>query len=188
MSLQIINLRVRLSHYLRMRWKSYLGNLVLVLVVLLGIQLWQTRRVPSGPAPDLAISIVRADGSLITTTLSAWRALHPTQPVAIHFWAEWCPICRTEENSITRLSHDWPVLTVAMQSGDATQVRAALRKRDLPWQATLDPNGEITRAHGLHAVPSFIVVDTKGQIRTPTVGFTTEIGMRLRMWWVKLTS
>lgn len=178
---------VRLAHHLRIKWKSYLGHLVLLLV-LTGVQLWQTRHVPSGPAPELAVSVLGADGRLVTTTLSAWRALHPTQPVAIHFWAEWCPICRTEENSITRLGRDWPVLTVAMQSGDASQVRAALRQHDLPWQAVIDPNGDITRAHGFHAVPSFLVVDAKGQIRTPAVGYQTETGMRLRLWWVKLTS
>lgn len=47
-------LLVRLARHLRTKWKSYLGNLVLVLVlvVLAGVQLWQTRHVPSGPAPD----------------------------------------------------------------------------------------------------------------------------------------
>lgn len=33
---------------------------------------------------------------------------------------------------------------------------------------------------------SFLLVDSQGQIRSPTVGCTTEIGMRLRLWWVKL--
>lgn len=78
-------LLVRLAHHLRIKWKSYLGNLVLLLVVLTGVQLWQTRHVPSGPAPELVVSVLGADGRLVTTTLSAWRALHPTQPVAIHF-------------------------------------------------------------------------------------------------------
>ncbi|WP_333709665.1 redoxin domain-containing protein [Malikia spinosa] len=188
MSVQKNPLLVRLAQQLRIKWKSYLGNLVLLLLLLTGVQLWQTRDVTSGPAPELAVSVLGADGKLVTTTLSAWRALHPAEPVAIHFWAEWCPICRTEENSITRLSRDWPVLTVAMQSGGADQVRATLRQRELPWQAVIDPSGDITRAHGFHAVPSFLVVDAKGQIRTPAVGYQTEMGMRLRLWWVKLTS
>lgn len=188
MSVQKNPLLVRLAQQLRIKWKSYLGNLVLLLLLLTGVQLWQTRDVTSGPAPELAVSVLGADGKLVTTTLSAWRALHPAEPVAIHFWAEWCPICRTEENSITRLSRDWPVLTVAMQSGGADQVRATLRQRELPWQAVIDLSGDITRAHGFHAVPSFLVVDAKGQIRTPAVGYQTEMGMRLRLWWVKLTS
>jgi thiol-disulfide isomerase/thioredoxin len=178
----------RLAAHLRLRWKSHLANLLLVLLVLAGVQLWQTREVPSGVAPDLPVTLLRPDGSLASTTLAEWRALHPGQAVAIHFWAEWCPICRTEEHSITSLGRDWPVLTVAMQSGDAAKVSATLRQRDLPWITVIDPRGEITRAHGLQAVPAFLVIDGQGRIRTPAVGYTTGIGMRLRLWWVSLES
>lgn len=180
-------LRSRLARHLRARWRSYLGQLVLLLGVLTTLQLWQTRHVPSGTAPDLAVSLLAADGSRVNSTLSEWRAQHPGQPVAIHFWAEWCPICRTEEGSITRLSRDWPVLTVAMQSGDASRVAAVMSQRGLNWPVVIDSSGAITRAHGQQAVPGFIVVDGQGRIRTPAVGYQTEIGMRLRLWWVQLS-
>ncbi len=176
----------RLGAHLCLRWKSHFGNLLLLLLVLAGVQLWQTRDVPAGLAPELPLTLLRPDGSLASTTLAEWRALHPGQAVAIHFWADWCPICRTEEHSITRLGRDWPVLIVAMQSGDATKVGATLRQRDLPWPTVIDPRGEITRAHGLQAVPAFLVIDGQGRVRTPAVGYTTEIGMRLRLWWVSI--
>lgn len=178
----------RVCTHLQLSWRSYLANLLLVLLVFTGVQLWQTRDVPSGLAPDLPVTLLQVDGSQASTTLSAWRARHPGQAVVIHFWADWCPICRTEEHSITRLARDWPVLTVAMQSGDAAKVNATLRKRDLPWPTVIDPRGEITRAHGLQAVPAFLLIDGQGRIRTPAVGYTTEIGMRLRLWWVSLRS
>ncbi len=150
-----------------------------------GVQLWQTRHLLSGPAPDWSIQVVDPTGQVSHTTLAEWRTRHPNQAVAIHFWAHWCPICRAEENSITRLSRDWPVLTVAMQSGPPRQVVTTMRTRDLPWQAVVDERGVISEAHGIHAVPSFVVVDSQGRLRTPTVGYTTEIGMRLRLWWVQ---
>ena len=159
----------------------------MVVAVFVAAQAWQTRKVPGGAAPDFAVTVARADGSVGTTTLAEWRAAHPGEPVALHFWADWCPICRTEENSVTRLSQDWPVLTVAMQSGDAAKVAQVLRKRALPWQAAIDPRSDITRAHGFSAVPAFVVVDAAGQLRVPTVGYTTEVGMRMRLWWAKLT-
>jgi len=177
---------LRLGAHLCLRWKCHFGNLLLLLV-LAGVQLWQTRDVPAGLAPELPVMLRQPDGSLASTTLAEWRALHPGQAVAIHFWADWCPICRTEEHSITRLGRDLPVLTVAMQSGDAAKVGATLRQRDLPWPTVIDPHGEITRAHGLQAVPGFIVIDGQGRVRTPAVGYTTEIGMRLRLWWVSLS-
>lgn len=178
-----------LSHFtrsLQRHWKSHVATLGLVVVVLVGVQLWQTRGVPSGPAPDFALTLVQPDGSQSTTTLAQWRASHPGQPVALHLWAEWCPICRAEEHSVTRLSADWPVLTIAMQSGQAGPVARVLAQRQLPWATAIDPRGELARQLGFKAVPAFVVVDAQGQLRTPNAGYTSEIGMRLRLWWARL--
>jgi len=38
----------------------------------------------------------------------------------------------------------------------------------------------------LQAVPAFLVLDAIGRVRTPAIGYTTGIGMRLRLWWVSL--
>ena len=176
----------RLRQNLRTRWKHHLGTLAMVLVVVFGVQAWQTRNVPSGPAPELAFTLIQPDGSRVDTTLAAWRAQHPGQPVALHIWAEWCPICRTEEHSVTRLGRDWPVLTVAMQSGPADAVARVLVKRELPWATAVDTRGALAQTLGFRAVPAFVVVDADGRLRNASVGYTSEIGMRLRLWWAKL--
>lgn len=176
----------RFTQSLQRQWKSHVATLGLVVAVLVGVQLWQTRGVPSGPAPDFALTLVQPDGSQSTTTLAQWRASHPGQPVALHVWAEWCPICRTEENSVTRLTKDWPVLTIAMQSGHAGQVARVLAQRQLPWATAIDPRGQIARQLGFKAVPAFVVVDAKGDLRAASAGYTSEIGMRLRLWWARL--
>ncbi|WP_439115175.1 redoxin domain-containing protein [Hydrogenophaga sp.] len=173
----------RFASHMRREWKNHLGTLALVLAVVLGVQAWQTRGVPAGAATDLAFTLIQADGSRTQTTLSAWRAQHPGQPVALHVWADWCPICRTEEHSITRLVPGGRVLTVAMQSGQADAVARVLAQRQLPWPTAVDPRGEMARALGFKAVPAFVVVDGQGQLRGATVGYTTELGMRLRLWW-----
>ena len=176
----------RLRQNLRTRWKNHLGTLAMVLAVVFGVQAWHTRNVPSGMAPELAFTLIQPDGSRVDTTLAAWRAQHPGQPVALHIWAEWCPICRTEENSVTRLGRDWPVLTVAMQSGPADAVAGVLAKRELPWATAVDMRGALAQTLGFRAVPAFVVVDADGRLRNASVGYTSEIGMRLRLWWAKL--
>ena len=64
----------------RQRWRAHLGTLLTVLAVLVGAHLWQTRLVPPGPVPDLPLVLTTGE----TTTLHAWRAQHPGQPVALH--------------------------------------------------------------------------------------------------------
>ena len=179
-------LRDKWRSYWRANWKSHLQTLAFASLILAAVQVWQTRDVPAGPAPNFQLTLLQPDGSTRTTTLDVWRAQHPNQPVALHFWADWCPICRTEEHSITRLSADWPVLTVAMQSGTPDHVQQVLQQRQLPWQTALDTRGGMTQAYGFKGVPAFVVVDAKGQLRTPSMGYTSEIGMRLRLWWVRL--
>ncbi|MES2399520.1 MAG: redoxin domain-containing protein [Pseudomonadota bacterium] len=176
----------RFAAHLRNNWKSHLAQLALLVAIVVAVQAWQTRHVPAGPAPDLAISVLQPDGTTHSTTLAQWRQAHPGQPVALHFWAEWCPICRAEESSVTRLAQDWPVLTVAMQSGPATKVGQVLQQRQLPWQTAVDAQGELTRAFGFQSVPSFVVIDGQGRLRGASAGYTTELGMRLRLWWVRL--
>jgi thiol-disulfide isomerase/thioredoxin len=172
-----------LFHGLRVSWKSHLATLLMVLAVFLGVQTWQTRGVPAGPVPDLAFTLMAPDGSRTPTTLSAWRAQHPGQPVALHVWADWCPICRTEEHSISRLVPGGRVLTVAMQSGQADAVARVLAQHQLPWPTAVDPRGEMAQTLGFKAVPAFVVIDGQGLLRGATVGYTTELGMRLRLWW-----
>ena len=38
------------------------------------------------------------------------------------------------------------------------------------------------RAFGFFAVPVFVVIDAQGQIRHPQIGYTSELGMRARLW------
>jgi thiol-disulfide isomerase/thioredoxin len=179
---------LRTHKYLRTNWKSHLRTFVFAAAVVFGIQIWQTRDVPNGLAPNVEVILMQSDGTTSKSTLQDWRALHPGQPVALHFWAEWCPICRTEENSITRLTADWPVLTMAMQSGPSDNVRKVLQKRELPWNVAVDERGTATHAFGFNAVPAFVVIDAKGNLRTPTMSYTPEMGMRLRLWWASLLS
>lgn len=170
----------------RSRWarmRSHLGTVVLMVAVFFGVQAWQTRGVAQGPLPNMAFTVIESDGSQQTTTLAAWRARHPGQPVALYLWAEWCPICKVQQPNVTNLVADMPLLTIAMQSGPPPAVARALAQRQLPWPTAVDPRGELSRALGFGSVPAFVVVDAEGRLRMPTVGYTSELGMRLRLWW-----
>jgi thiol-disulfide isomerase/thioredoxin len=157
-----------------------LGDLVLIAAVVVGVGLWQTRSVPSGPAP--AFDARLHDGS--RTSLAGWRAGHAQQrAMVVYFWAEWCPICRASEGMVNALRRDWPVLTVAMQSGEADRVAALLAERALAWPAVVDADGSIAARYGLRGVPAYIVLDRHGEIRFAETGYTTGPGLRLRLWW-----
>lgn len=168
------------------QWRSHLLTLLMVVAVVLAVQWWQTRDVPSAPLPEVPLTVLRPDGLRSETTLAQLLSRHDGSPVALHVWADWCPICKAEEGTITSLASDWPVITVAMQSGDAAKVASVLGQRELPWVTAVDPQGDFSRQIGFRAVPAFAVIDASGRLRLPAVGYTTSLGMRLRLWWVRL--
>ena len=181
----------RLSAYVKSSWRSHLVTIVAALVAMAAVNAWQTRHAPTGPAPEFqALALLGPGASGVagvaqgaTLSLTQWRAAHPGRAVAIHIWSDWCPFCKMEEGSVTRVAADWPVLTIASRSGEAAQVSKFMAQRQLPWVALLDPKGDIQKAYGLNVVPAWVVVDADGNIRSVATGYTTELGMRARLWW-----
>ena len=72
-----------------------------------------------------------------------------------------------------------------MQSGDAAKVRGVLAQRQLAWDTGVDPSGAIAARYGLASVPALVVIDQEGRLRSVSVGYTSEIGMRLRLLWAQ---
>ena len=162
---------LKILHAIRLR---HVVEIALVVLVLFGVRAWQQRDVATGPAPPLTGTML--DGSAYTLAANAG------QPVLVHFWATWCSICRLEQSSIDALAKDARVITVAMQSGTATEVTRHLQQHELGFPVVNDPDGAIATAWGVHAVPASFIVDAAGQIRFVEVGYTTPLGLRLRLW------
>lgn len=156
------------------RWLSRAVFGLAVLGMLLGIRLYQHRDLPRDVAPPLAGRLL--DGASVS--LAGLRG----KPVLVHFWASWCPICALEEGSIDAIAADHRVVTVAMQSGDAKEVAAHLRERHLDFPVLNDPDGRYAAAWGVRGVPASFVLGPDGRIRFTEVGYTTETGLRLRLW------
>ncbi len=157
------------------KWRGYAVNVLVLVMLVAGIRAWQQRDMASGSAPIL--SGVTLAG--LPYTLPA----HPEQPVLVHFWASWCPICRAEQGSIAAIAQDHPqVVTIAMQSGGTEAVSRHMREQAIDFPVLIDPDGSLARTWGVHGVPASFIVAPDGRIHFVEVGYTTEAGLRLRLW------
>ena len=136
------------------------------------------RDIVSGPAPEF--SGTQLDGSAVA--LAQFRGA----PVLVHFWASWCRICEAEQGSIATIARDHPVITIAMQSGDAAAVAQYVQSQAWVVPVLVDADGALAGRYGVRGVPASFVVDGAGIVRHVEVGYTTEWGLRLRLWWVGL--
>ena len=145
-------------------------------MVIFGVRAWQQRDIVSGAAP--ALQGVLLDGKPLSMS-----SVEAGKPVLVHFWATWCPICKTEQGSIEALAGDhFNVITVAMQSGTSDSVAKFMAEQKLSFPVLNDADGAISASWGVHAVPASFIVDSDGEIRFVEIGFTTELGLRLRLW------
>ncbi len=105
------------------------------------------------------------------------------KPAIVYFWASWCGICKAMQSTVLSLAGDTPMITVAMQSGDVVTVRDYMIGRPFHVPTLVDADGSVARTYGVRGVPATFVLDREGSIRFATTGYTSELGLRLRLWW-----
>jgi len=169
----------------RRRDRRYgLVELLVALGIFGALQAWLTREVVRGPLPALDAPLITEAGG----EAHAWRAAHGSNGHVLYVWATWCAVCKLIEGNVDAVARDAPVLTVAMQSGAAADVARHLQTRGHRWATINDRDGAIARRLGVGAVPTLIFVDRQGVVRSVTQGYTTELGIRARLWWAQHAS
>jgi peroxiredoxin len=94
--------------------------------------------------------------------------------VVLDFWATWCPPCRASVPEIKELTRKYPsdklvVLSVSANKDDK-QWREFIEKKNVDWLQYRDEDGHVLRAMGVHAFPTYLVIDSEGVIRERIVG------------------
>lgn len=149
-------------------------ELLLVMAVVFGVNLWRTRESASGVAPD--ITAITLEGKMVN--LGDYRG----ETLLVHFWASWCPVCGFVDNSVDAIAKDYPVITVALSSGSDAEIRQHLQEEELSFDVVNDADGEISQRWGVVGVPMSFIIDRQGEIRLRDVGYSSAPGLRLRLW------
>ncbi|WP_419677530.1 redoxin domain-containing protein [Aliarcobacter lanthieri] len=107
------------------------------------------------------------------------------KPLLIHFWATWCPICSLEEQNIEKISKDYEVITIATQSGSSEEIKEYLEKNSLNFKVVNDEEGILSKKFNIKAFPTTFIYDENQNQKFSEVGYTSTLGLYLRMWWSK---
>lgn len=167
-------MNTKLQQLLKIRGVKLVIEVSLLLLVFIVIKTWMQREMIEGIPPAIQTNLL--DGRSFD--------LHSLQskPVLLHFWASWCGICKLEQNSIEAISKDHTVITIAMQSGNATDVTQYMNEHKLSFAVIIDADGDIAEQYGVSAVPASFIIDSQGKIAFRETGYTSGWGLRIRLW------
>ena len=155
------------------RWTVDFGVLGAMLVAIGG---YQTRSHPRGSPPEVALTTL--DGKRVRLSQYAGK------PTLVAVWAPWCGVCKMDGDNISRV-RGWlgdraRVISIAAAYGERSAVDRYIREQHVDYPVLLaGPNFQ--QQLGVHAFPSFFVMDETGRVTTSTQGYTTTLGLWLRV-------
>jgi thiol-disulfide isomerase/thioredoxin len=135
--------------------------------------------------PDLASSSLP---SFELTTIEKKEInsnIYKNKPLMIHFWATWCPTCKLEASTIESLSKEYEVLSVAVNSGDDDEIKLFMDSHKLSYDVINDKNGEFAKKFSVFSFPTTFIYDKDAKIKFSEVGYSSTLGLKLRMWLAK---
>jgi len=103
------------------------------------------------------------------------------KPVLVHFWATWCPTCKFESPNIDKISKDYEVITIAVQSGSKEEIQEYMNQHNLTFRVVNDIDGFYSKKFNIKAFPTTFIYDKDKNLKFSEVGYTSTVGLYSRM-------
>ena len=168
----ILNMLKRLKT--KQFWITIARDGIILIAILYLFNLYQTRNMP-----DIAPAL---DAQLISGEPLELNQMTKESPVLIYFWGSWCPMCSYTSSTVTELSKEYSVITIALSSGSEKEVLSYLKENKYHFPVINDPDGIISQKWGVFVTPSFFIINSHGEISSVTTGISSEWGLRFRLW------
>jgi thiol-disulfide isomerase/thioredoxin len=158
-------------------WRSLAFDALLIAAVFFAVNSWQTRNLPvDEPAPETVLALL--DGSGIRSAITSGEAS------VVYFFAPWCFYCRASIGNLDELVADgrvaWGVV-IALDYSNASEVQEFIDKTGVSLPVLMG-NPATASDWSVAAFPTYYVIDAEGRISSRSVGYSTKLGMWLRVW------
>ncbi len=103
------------------------------------------------------------------------------KPLIIHFWGTWCPTCKLEAANIERVSTRYEVISIAVNSGSDTKIKAYMSERELSFPVVNDRDSTLAKQFKVEVYPTTFIYNGKGKLIFTEVGYTSTLGLLARL-------
>lgn len=103
------------------------------------------------------------------------------QPMLLYFWGSWCSFCEYTSPAVEKIAQQGtPVLSVALKSGSAEDVKQYLNEQGYTFSTINDPDGSFSKTFDIQATPTILIIKD-GNLINHTTGLTTYWGLKTRL-------
>ncbi|MCX7545759.1 peroxiredoxin family protein [Marinicella gelatinilytica] len=171
-----------LKTYKKLRENKYnalLMDAVFIVMVLVAFSWWQnkgTLAAKGQQAPDFNLASLNGD----TYQLSDYRG----RQVLVYFFAPWCHICRASAPNLNdlraaRSEEDVMIFMIAQSYESIVAVEEFVADLDLAVPVLIGGEQQMLD-YKIKGFPSYYVINEQGELASRSIGYSTELGMRLR--------
>lgn len=155
---------------------SLLKYLVIFTVVYIAVNLWRAPTLPQ--TPQLGY---HQQGQPIDVIGQSHQA-----PILVYFWGSWCGVCSATSPNVQALhASGYPVLTVAVSSGNDQELGAYMSQHQYSFATINDHDGQIFRAWQGKVTPSFVILSNGKAVQSFT-GVAPLWSLKFRLWWANV--
>jgi len=160
---------------------SWISQILIFIGIFVLITWWQQKDMLSTSSHELApsFSLVNMQGEVMS-----FNPTKQTQKTLIYFFAPWCMICHASIDNIEAIkqSADGEInfYIIALDWKGKQEVEAFIKEHHLTIPVLLGTQ-HTTDTFKIRAFPSYYVIDSDGLLQSKDMGYTTELGMRIRL-------
>ena len=161
------------------KWASILFEASIIILVLVIFSWFQNRGTLAADgkmAPDFVLQTT--DGQ--TVHLSDFRG----KKVLIYFFAPWCSICHMSGGNLNALrkareKDELEILVVGLSWEFKEEIKEFKDELELTMPVLIGSDQQMLD-YKIKGFPTYFVIDEEGKVTHRSVGYSTELGMRIR--------
>jgi len=153
-------------------------QLLLMVVVIFVVSEWQARHLLARSTPAPALVLPSLDGDQVSLADARGKT------VVLYFFAPWCSVCNYSSHNIVALRNarsadDLAIYAVGLAYNRPGDVARFAREHELNVPVLLG-DSDVQRRFNVNSFPTIYIIDGDGEVRDRVIGYTTELGLRLR--------
>jgi len=126
-------------------------------------------------APPLSVTPYRGKAAQLVATPG---------PRLLMFWATWCAPCKASVPEVLAFERERriPVLAITDESNDRLNAFFKTFTSPFPENVAIDDVRKTLVAYGVSGTPTFVLIDSKGEVQKVITGYNPEKGLDLDGW------